>query len=112
MSEFDEYFADGFDDLTRTMGETVVYRPRSGGSRTLTGIVNRDPPQVLTSAGDYVLPTLTVTVHANVLTGILASEIDAGDKIDVAIKPGATRESRTIFSITSFDGGVTTLSVR
>jgi len=113
MSEFDEFFADGFDDLLLTMGEVVVFRPRSGGSRTLSAIVDRDPPQVLSTAGEHVLPTLSITVHSSDNTaGILSSEVDAGDKIDVAVKPGATRESRTIFSVTSEDGGCTVLAVR
>ena len=112
MSEFDEFFADGFSDLLLTMGETVVYVPRSGDSRTLSAIVDRNPPQVLSTGGDYVLPTLSVTVHSDVTTGILASEIDAGDQIQVAVKPGGTVENRTIFSIESEDGGCTVLSVK
>ncbi len=112
-TEFDEFFADGFDDLLLTMGEVVVFRPRSGGSRTLSAIVDRDPAQVISTAGEYILPTLTVTLHSKDSTdGILASEVDAGDKIDVAVKPGATRESRTVFSVTSEDGGCTVLAVR
>lgn len=111
--EFDGYWADGFDDLLITMGETVVFAPRSGGTRTLTAIVDRDPAAVLSMAGEYVLPTLTVTLHSKDITdGIVASEIDAGDKIQVAVKPAATRESRTIFSVTSEDGGCTVLAVK
>lgn len=111
MTEFDGFFADGFDDLLMTVGETGVYRPRAGGTRTITGIVNREPPQVLLN-GEYVLPTLTFSVHADATSGVLASEVDAGDQIDIAVKPGQSREARTIFAIESSDGGVTVLAIK
>ncbi len=111
VTEFEGYFADAFDDLNRLMGESLIYRPRSGGARNLNGIVNRDPPQVFISS-ELVQPTLMISVHHDSTSGIVYSEIDAGDKIDVAVKPGATPETRLITKVESSDGGVTVLVVR
>ena len=110
-TEFDGFFKDAFDDLTRIMGESLTYRPRAGGTRALTGIVNRDPPQVFLS-NEIVTPLLMISVHHDSTTGIVYSEIDAGDQIDVAVKPGATAETRLITKVESSDGGVTVLVVR
>ena len=39
-TEFDGFFKDAFDDLTRIMGESLTYRPRAGGT-SIDG--NRQP---------------------------------------------------------------------
>lgn len=115
MTEFDGYFVDAFDCLGIEFGETVVYHPRNGESRTITNaIVNRDPPEAWDIAGNTITPVITVRVqnqNDGTIIGILHSEIDDGDQIEVAIKAKDTPTRRTFKVVLNSDGQVTEIAV-
>ena len=111
MTQFDEYFVDAFDMLELEFGETVTYYPRAGGSRTMTAIVDRSPPEVWTPAG-AITPSLTIRVQNDASIGISHDEIDAGDQVLVAVVAKGTPERRTFMSTLNSDGQVTEIAVR
>jgi hypothetical protein len=113
-TEFDNMMADGFDDLLALYGETIVYRNKAGVARPITGIVDRAPAEVFNAAGDLVLsPELTIRVHNDSTLGITATELNTGgDKVDVAVKTGADRTTRSLVLLLNSDGGVTEIAVK
>ena len=114
MSEFDELFSDAFQSLAVTHGEAddVVYRFRAGGTRTISNaIVDRNPPEERDEFGNIVTPLLTVTLIHDSTLGVLHSEIDAGDQIDVVVVKGQAPKTRTVSKIVNPDQGVIVLEV-
>lgn len=87
------------DDLREILderGETVVYRPRAGGSRTILALVNRDPPETLAGA-DGKLPVATITVVNDATDGIASTElVKHGDQVEIAVHQGGDRQARAI----------------
>jgi len=111
MTEFDEAFFDGFDDLLITFGEQVVYHPRCGGTqRPMDAIVDREPGEMYI-AGEVVVPRLTIRVHNDSACGINHNEIDNGDKVEVRIKPDAPPTLQTFQVVQNSDGGVIDIAV-
>lgn len=113
MTEFDDAFFSGFDDLLSFFGEEeqVIYHPRGGRTpRPMDAIVDRSPGEIFI-AGDIVVPVLVVRVHNVARYGIDHNEIDNGDKIEVSIKPRAKRSIRTFKVVENSDGGVTSIAV-
>lgn len=117
MPEFDTFMRDAFGTLLTTHGESgeggerLVYRFRSGGSRTVNGIVNRNPPQRVDEMGNLVCPQLTISLHHDAVLGVLHTEVDAGDRIDVAVKKGGAVERRLVKRVSEPGGGTITLEV-
>lgn len=73
-------------------GEQVVYIKRDGTTRTINAIVDRTPPERVTSNGQVWAPKLTVSVANSATLGILAAELDAygNDRIRTCLRPGGT----------------------
>lgn len=110
MTEFDDFFCDGFDDLLITMGEQVVYWPRCGKCRTITVIVDREPGEVYIN-GEIVAPKLVIRAHNNCADGIDHNEIDNGDQVEVSIRPRSEKTMQTFQRVEGSDGGVTEIAV-
>lgn len=67
--------------------ESVVYKPRSGGARTIKAIVDRDPPAIYDAAGNVVLPAFRLTVRNSCTLGISSKELDTGgDAVELVRK--------------------------
>ena len=90
---FDALFCSaGFPALLNQFGESVVYKPRNGGSRTIHAIVEREPPSIYDAAGNVVSPKVTIRVLNNKNNGIASSELDTvDDKIQLTYKIGTSR---------------------
>ncbi len=113
MPEFDRLFEDAFDDLQMILGEdeNLTYRFQAGSTRSIHGIVDREPPSVEVN-GTIVQPTLIVTVLHHATRGILHAEVDADDKIDVSVKPGETASTRGVIMVQDSDGGCLEILVK
>ena len=94
------------------VGETLTYRPRAGGTRSITGIIERDPPETLPQSPRGIAESMTIHVVNSATTGISSGEIDTGgDKIDVPVRFGETAKTRTIIGF-EHDAGMLRLEVR
>ena len=106
MTEFDSHFDSGMDDLLLTFGEPIVYFFRGGGQRSMTAIIERDPPAFYGPGGDVIKASYRVSVDADCTCGVLASETDQGDCIEFMAERGDTKPTRATFLVlVSQDGG-------
>lgn len=111
---FDSLFAQaGFPMLLSQFGESITYLPYGGGSRSITAIVDREPPAILDAAGNTVLPQFIVRVYNSATTGISSTELDKGkDELQFPKKVGAATDSTfSIGHLISQDAGVVQLAV-
>jgi hypothetical protein len=99
--------------------ETIVYKPRptqtvpSPAPRTITALVDREPPAFLLEADGLAVPTVHVIVRNSATTGISSSEVDTGgDQMDVALRLGQAAATKRIVRIVSHDAGLLRLEVR
>lgn len=97
MTDFDDLFqAGGWPVHNRQFGEPLVYYPRAGGTRSIVGIVTRNPLEPLgiegmLSEGDE------IDVENSTVTGIASSELDTGgDMIGYPTRKGTTASKRAI----------------
>lgn len=112
----DNMIAKGLPLLMAQFGESVVYRPREGMPRTLTAIIDREPPQAVigTEAPTFkYMVTVIADRTAATYGGIEATEVDTGgDKIDLAPRPGNAVSSRQVAVVLQSDHGALVLGVR
>ena len=98
---------------TSDFGEEVTYHPRSGGSRTINVVVERERRQFLTEEGDVILPVWIVHVANDSTTGITSDELDLkNDKIALPPRDGEATKRKTIMDIASQDHGMLALECR
>jgi len=114
MTTFDtRYAARALPKLLANFGEPVVYYPRSGKPRTITAIVDREPPQ---SGGDFDEhrgPRFSVEVTNDQQDGIASDCIDiGGDRLEFAQRKGGTAVKMSIVQIENQDAGMLRLEVR
>ncbi len=102
--------------LMAQLGEKVVYKPRDGRPRTITAIVDRQPPEQV-SGVDAPTWSYRVKVIANMQAatygGIELTEINTGgDQIELAPRRGGTVSARTVAVVLESDAGTLVLGVR
>lgn len=99
--------------LLQQFGEPIVYLPYGSGRRSITAIVERNPPAVFDASGNAVLPTATVRVYNSDRSGIDASRVNVGsDELRFALKIGDTAgRCFSIMTLLSQDSGVTHLAL-
>ncbi len=100
-------------------GESIVYKPRptqavpSPAPRTITAIVDREPPAFLLEANGLAVPTVHIIVRNSATMGISSDEIDTGgDQVDVALRLGQAATTKRIVRIVQQDAGILRLEVR
>jgi len=107
--------------LVAAEGEELVYKPRSGGSRTILGIVDREAPRAMAESPEGV-PAYSMTIvlvnqaapsESDGVGGISSAELDTGgDKITVALRIGGDAKDRPIAEILGQDEGMLDVGVR
>ena len=99
--------------LLDNFGELITYFPRSGGYRTITAIVNRDPPAIFDAAGNAVMPKASIRVYNSATSGISSKEVDIGsDEIELPEQVGNVILRRfSLLTLVSQDSGVTELAL-
>lgn len=113
MTAFDARFkARCVPSLLSRFGETIVYHPRNGKPRNITAIVDRAPPELLMQT-DGVAPKATFEVSNDEHDGIASHLYDkGGDKVEIALRVGATPEQRSIVLDPNHDGAMCRFEVR
>lgn len=109
---FDSQFAaSAFPGLLDTFGESITFYPGTGGSRSIVGIINRDPPELIDGSGNAIKPKATIQVTNSATLGISSKELDTGrDEISFMLNIGDTVATRfSISALQSSGGGVTSL---
>lgn len=87
-------------------GEKIVYRPFGGIPRSITAIVNRDPPESLAGVPGAVAPRLTIEALDHPWEGIPAGTVLInGDKVDVRLKKGGPITTETVTNVIRDDAG-------
>ena len=108
-----DLLADITNDFLFEFGESVKYLPSGGGSRTITAIVDREPPAELEGMSGAHATRTIVNVANNATTGISSSEINlGGDKIELSVRINETAKQKRIVGIISQDAGMMRLEVR
>ena len=95
--------------------ENVVYRPKSGGQRTVLALVERSPAAEIFGPGGSASPVIHVTVLNDASAGISSADLEAdagGGKIDVAENIGGTAATRMIAKVARQDEEFVVLIVR
>ena len=111
---FDSHFARAaFPQLLKQFGESITYLPNGGGSRSITAIVDRDPPAVFDAAGNAVIPQFIVRVYNSCRSGISSKEIDTGkDQLQFIRRVGeVVPVTFSVGMMLSQDSGVVQLAV-
>lgn len=111
-NDYDDLLVDTAPLFMDEFGETVIYKPRGGGSRTITAIVNRPAAGRIDGLPHGTGPHLTIDVYNDSSTGISAAELDTGgDKVNLAVRWGDTPQDRVISKLAGQDAGFIRLEV-
>lgn len=98
---------------TSDFAETVTYRPRAGGSRTIAAVVIRQIAETISDEENRVVPVFEVHVVNNAVNGISATEVNrGGDRIEIAERVGQEPLPRPITQIIEQDEGMLVLQCR
>lgn len=112
-NEFDQGLIDTAPDFQTVFGETVTYKPRGGGTRSISAVVNREQPAGLDGAPHGHAPVVTIEVINDSTTGISSDEVDCGgDNVNLAVRIGDTPQDRPIVNAISMDAGMMRLELR
>lgn len=118
MTAFDEMFAAAGLEAQLTMfGEKIVYRPLNGMPRTITAIVQRNPPQELPGMDQGRAPRFVIEAANDpfypVFGGISSAEIETGGgKVDVAERKGEKPKTKAITKLLSDVAGMSQFEAR
>jgi len=113
VNEFDKNVIAITPEIITLMGETVVYMPSGGGSRSIVAIIDREGAAAMPAGGYGNSPLTHITVANNSTIGISSAEINTGkDKVELALRRGKLPQARIITKIISQDAGMLTLEVR
>ena len=70
--------------------ERIVYYFRSGGSESVSAMVERSPSAIYDPAGNVVLPVFSITISNSCQSGITTEKIDVGgDEVEVIAELGS-----------------------
>jgi hypothetical protein len=100
------------DLFLQEFGEPIKYRPRGGGIRDISAILNYGQPEGI-AAPHGNAPLSSIEVANDPVKGISSSEVDkGGDEVLVPVRIGQDPEWRPITKILSQDAGMMSLEVR
>lgn len=113
MTAFDSQFtASAVTPLFGLFSETITYRPRGGGTRSITAMITRIDRTQWQGIDNASIPSATITVRNSASEGISSTEINAGgDRIDYQVRDGVTATTHTLMRITDTNGSVVTFEV-
>jgi hypothetical protein len=114
-SVFDRQFSQSaFPALLAQFGEPIVYFFRSGVSKSMYAIVNRQPASIYDAAGNVVTPAFTIRVEANCSRGLNAKEVDTGgDYVQLLRHPSDMEPiEASVMQLVSEDSGVVEIALR
>ena len=114
MTAFDtDFAAEALPGLLDEHGEDIIYTPRGGAPRTITAIVDRNPPVTIDCISETVAARFVILLESHATRGILTSGIDTGgDLVTLAERKGATAADFPITKVLNEDGGCIEFEVR
>lgn len=114
MSRFAQQFRRGAaPNLQRQFGETVVYYRADGVTRSISGIIQRDPLAIIQELGGTIGASVIVEVRNSETLGISSAELDTGgDQIGVALRVGEAASVRSIVRVLSDSGAYLRLALQ
>lgn len=94
--------------------ETITYKFRDGGSRTIKAVIDRSPPAVYDAAGEVVLPDYIISIHHDQVTGVEANEVNTGGDTAVmfADLDDTNTETKTVMVLLNQDFGMIELALK
>jgi hypothetical protein len=96
---------------TDDFAEAITYNFRTGTTRALNAIVNREPYSFFDATGNASMASMTIVIPT-VVDGVLASEIDTGgDSVSLALKVGGTVVNKAVLAILNQDFGAIKLAL-
>ena len=113
-SQFDNRFRlTAFRSHKDYFGEPVIYFFRAGGQRSFNAIIERNPPAFYSASGEVLQPEITIRFSNSNHDGVLASEIDINDKVELIADLGECIPTRlTVMKLMSQDSGVCRVALR
>ena len=87
--------------------ETIVYCFRAGGTRSISAIVDREPPAFYDAGGQVVTPQFTIEIHDDIDTGIRKNEINAGGDTVEIIEDNGDNAKKTVTVIQVIESDIT-----
>lgn len=114
-SVFDRQFAQSaFPGLLAQFGEPIVYFFRSGVSKSVDAIINRQPASIYDAAGNVVTPEFTIRVWADCKLGVLSKDVDSGgDYVELRRHPSDMEPIEvSVMQLLSEDSGVVEIALR
>lgn len=114
-SQFDQQFAQSATPgLFAEFGESIVYRLAGGGLRSISAIIDRNPPAIYGPNSEVILPSFILRLKADPRRGVRASEVNSGgDEVDLIAKVGDQVFTRkTVLQLVSSDSGVTVVALK
>lgn len=113
-SRFDTYFqTSGFVGLLAEFGEPVVYFFAGGGSRSVSAILERNPPAIFDQAGNPMQIEIVMRVRRHAVKGVLSNEVNRGlDSVEILRRVDDSAATRyTVVRKLAEDSGVITLAL-
>jgi ribosomal protein L35AE/L33A len=107
LSVFDDQFAvSAVPGLQGYFGESITYKPRAGGSRSITGMVTRaDDERLMARMESNVSSQFRIVVQNSTTLGIATSEVNLrGDLVSLPRRNGDTATDHRIVKILSVNG--------
>jgi len=87
--------------------DTVTYRPRSGGTRSIKAIIDYPGPEAIGTLAGGSRPVLDIYMENNSVRGITSAEVDTGgDKLDLPMRYGLSAKRLRIIEIAAQDKSI------
>jgi len=107
-----QYSASSIPSLFGLFSESITYRPRGGGTRSITAMVSRVDRTQWQGVDNAVTVQAVIVVRNSSTTGISATEINTGgDAVDYSTRDGKAAETRSITRIVDTNGSTVTFEV-
>jgi len=88
LSSFDDDFsAAAVADLLEVYGESVTIYPKLGAARTVSAIIDRNPPARMSSGGQMVTPRLGVELLDSSTLGLSSAEAQGNGNDRIRVDP-------------------------
>lgn len=92
-------------------GEPIIYNVHNDGSKTIYGVVERNPLARLAEAAEGLVQNIEVYILNDSANGITAINVGK-DSVTLSVRYGGTPEKRTITQVVEGDAGLWRLRVR
>lgn len=114
MTNFDTRFAArSFPRMLARFGESIVYRPHNKPPRTITAIVDRNPPESAPESSGFATDRYVISVKDDEIDGIGSKQLDTGvDAVEISKRRGVAATRMRIHKLLNADGGFLELEVR